>query len=138
MVFVAVAYLFSPLAINSMRGPEYWLRVNSVEVAHTTANVSPPMVVNRSIVRPFLAGWSVIIRRQETAGWIVACAAHGGGDYRVDAALPENLTLDWWTDGQCKTLAPGAYQATTIWEIHPKGGVTKRLVVESNVFEVTS
>lgn len=137
MVFLAAAYLFSPLLVEGLRAPQYWLLVQSVEVDETPAQASPVMRVDRQIIRPFLANWHVIVRQQEPSGWVVKCTAMGGGNYRVDAALPENLTLDWWTDGQCPTLPPGTYQVATTWEIHPNNGTTKRLTVESNIFEVT-
>lgn len=137
LVFGMMAYLFAPLLLESQRTAEYWMRVVSVEATTTAAGDSPVLTVERQIVRPFVADWTVVVRKQVGVGWIISCTAHGGGNYRVDAALPEPLTLDWWTDGQCATLPPGTYQLATLWRLYPRDGVTKRLLVDSNIFEVT-
>ena len=136
-VLIAALYLFAPLAFDQLRGPEYWMRVNSVTVPDTATGQMPQMVIDRQIVRPFQGTWYVMVRQQHGTGWVITCAANGGGNYRVDALLPDPVTLDWWTEGKCKTLDPGRYQISTSWNISPKSGADKRLLVESNIFEVT-
>lgn len=136
-ILIAALYLFAPLAFDQLRGPEYWMRVNSVTVPDTATGQLPQMAVDRQIIRPFQGTWHVMVRRQQGEFWAVTCAASGGGNYRTDAVLPDPVTLAWWTEGKCVVLEPGKYQISTSWNISPKSGAEKRLLVESNIFEVT-
>lgn len=114
----------------------WWLTVRHVIAFDGPATAPVVMDVNRTIQRAFIADWSVLIRRWNGARWVVYCAANGGGEYRPDADLPDPVTLDWWTNGQCTTPVQGRYLISTVWTI--RGGALPDKVVraESNVFEV--
>ena len=116
----------------------WWMEVRSVQVtpAIATAGAEIPMVVDREIVRPFYATWTVNVRNWDGA-WAIFCQSYGGGDYKVGAIFPKKLTLRWWTNGQCPTLPAGKYMLTTTWVIGPLGLMPdKEITVDSNVFEV--
>ena len=125
-------------AWGAMHWPASWWLRNAVTFVHD-AQVGAPvfMDVEREIRRPFLAEWTVIVRKLENNGWSVACTAHGKGNYLPGAALPDPLTLEWWTDGQCSHPPPGRLYLTTIWRIDGPAG-KRPVVVTSNVFEVAA
>ncbi|PIE10058.1 MAG: hypothetical protein CSA72_10620 [Rhodobacterales bacterium] len=118
---------------------QLWLEVRSVTVPTAQAGAPVALSVNRSIRRHFHADWDVLVRRRSPMGWLIVCTAHGGGDYRPDAVLPENLTLDWWTEGACPTLARGTYIVTTTWEVETGLPILippRRVTAQSNPFIV--
>jgi len=117
--------------------PSYWLDVDEVIVFDGPAESDVFMRVDRDIRRPFHAQWDVLVRELATGGSTVVCAARGHGDYRVDAVLPDPLTLDWWTEGQCPTLPPGEYFISTVWVIEGGSLPDKLVRSESNVFRIT-
>jgi len=111
------------------------------EVSHLhieSARLGEPvaMQVDRKIKRPFMAEWSVTVRTVTPDGLVQHCAASSPPvEYLPEARLPANLTLDWWTAGQCPPLPVGQHMATTIWRI--VGPFAAPVKVVSNVFEVT-
>lgn len=115
-----------------------WYEVTSVKVADARAGQQVPMVVVREIHRPFVGAWRVSIRRWGESGWHVLCQAHGVANYRSGSELPNNLTLDWWTGGDCQTLPPGRYVISTGWTIKPEISFIpeKTILIDSNIFEV--
>jgi hypothetical protein len=95
-----------------------------------------PMTVDREIKAPFLADWTVTVRKVTPDGLLQHCAAISPPlDYSPEAVLPADLSLDWWTGWQCPPLTPGQYLATTVWTI--KGAADVPVSITSNVFEVT-
>ena len=114
----------------------WWLEVASVHIPDASAGQPVRMAVQRTIRRDFVAEWSASVRTDDGAAQVV-CVGSGKSNYRQGANLPANLTLDWWTDGACKTLRPGRYWVATDWDIRPAGiWPAKRVSSSSNRFEV--
>ena len=134
LLIIAIWHLSTILPPSS-----YWMHVHSVYAFDTPKNADVAMVVDREIKRPFTAQWNVLVRRATLdGGWEIVCMARGGGDYRPDAVLPDPLTLDWWTDGQCPHPPAGQIMVSTVWDI-PTGFPGNRTILsESNVFTVRS
>jgi hypothetical protein len=119
----------------------YWFKVQSVQVQNSKIGDSVFMNVDRTIIRSFTAQWSAVIRRVDPTDSTteVVCSGSGISSYKTEAVLPDPLTLEWWTDGDCETLnQPGAYQVTTVWILSPSWRIfgTREVIVESNIFEV--
>lgn len=115
----------------------WWLQVSRFAAFDGPAGAAVMLDVDRRIRRGFTAEWHVLVRRWAEGGWVVVCAAHGGGDYRRDAALPSPVPLEWWTEGACSTLPPGRYLIATIWTIDRSLWPDRVVAVESNVFTVS-
>jgi hypothetical protein len=80
------------------------------------------LIVDRSIHRPLHMAFSVRVMAQGRSGWIETCAMSSGViEYQTDNALPEPVTLDWWTWGQCPDLPPGPARIVTTWTPAIKG-----------------
>lgn len=114
----------------------WWLDVWRIHVSDGMAGQTITMEVDRQIVRPFFGKWSAIVRKRQGAGWVVVCPSDGSADYRTDAVLPEDLTLEWWTAGACPALVAGTYILTTTWEIYPEFMPRKILKIVSNEFTI--
>jgi len=114
----------------------WWLDVSRVKVFDSEVGQPVRMEADREIRRPFSGEWSAIVRRKRGAHWIVACPSFGMGDYRMDAELPEPLTLEWWTDGACPALTAGTYLLTTSWTIYPTYLPKKWVQITSNEFTI--
>lgn len=110
----------------------WWLDVARVKVFDSEAGQPIHMEADRTIRRPFSGEWSAIVRRKRGKHWVVNCTAFGMGDYRPDAALPDPLTLDWWTDGACSVLQAGTYLLTTSWVLYPAYLPRKVVQITSN------
>lgn len=135
-LWVALAYL-AFRATTWLWPADWWLEVRRVLVFDSVAGAEVIMDVDRVIKRPFLADWFVVVREYDHGAWEVACTAHGSADYRPDAALPDPLTLDWWTQGACPSLPAGRYLVSTIWTIPGRGTLPDKVVQTiSNVFTV--
>ena len=113
----------------------WWLSVNEIHVFDAEAGQPIYMSVDREIHRPFVAEWAVNVRKIYDNRSTIICVGTGRSDYREDAVYPEDLSLDWWTDGKCKTLNSGKYILTTTWIITGAFS-SKNITVKSNVFEV--
>ena len=137
LVVLACAYLLFRAATAAWPA-SWWLTVDRVAVFDTLVPAEIVLFVDRAIHRPFVGEWSVLVRRFDEGEWTIVCAASGVSDYRPDAALPDPLTLDWWTNGQCGTPSPGRYLISTIWTIKGEqyGLPDKVVQALSNVFEV--
>ena len=114
----------------------YWMTVSRVHAFDTPYEKDVIMDVGRSINRPFVGHWSVLVRSWSGESWDIYCAAQGSSDYRPSAVLPVPLTLNWWTNGQCHTPDTGTYFIATIWSIKHAILPEKTISVESNVFRV--
>lgn len=78
--------------------------------------------VDRTIKRPINMQFSVRVMQRGPNGWIDTCAMTSGViQYRPDAALPDPVTLDWWTWGECATLPAGQARIVTTWVPEPRG-----------------
>lgn len=113
-----------------------WLDVSYVEVIDAKAGEPIRMNVVRSINRDFVAYWVASVRKTGDSSELV-CVGHGTSNYRTGADLPKNLTLSWWTGGQCSTLEPGRYVLSTDWRIFASGiWPEKSVKFDSEPFEV--
>lgn len=138
VVLILATIWLSVWSVSHVWPPSWWLTVRHVIAFDTPVKSQVVMSVDRTIHRPFLADWSVIVRQWNGHNWVVWCAANGGGEYRPDAALPDPVTLAWWSNGRCTTPPEGQYLIATVWTI--RGGMLPDKVVrsESNVFRVTA
>ena len=135
---VAVTLLFVCALALHFWPASWWFDVRSISVASGLVSEKLAMTVDRTIKRPFVAGWSVTLRQWD-GGWVVVCRATGDGDYRLDAKFPTNLTLAWWTANQCHPLPPGKYMLSTTWTIRGLGIIPDKIVqATSNTFEITN
>lgn len=72
--------------------------------------------VSRQIHSPIVMEYTVRIMAEAKDGLRLFCSAHGGPfEYHPRAVMPDPVTLDWWTDGQCKAIPDGAVQIITTW-----------------------
>jgi hypothetical protein len=116
--------------------PSYWMDVKTVQVDNSYVGNEIPMAVRREIYKPFKGTWLVTIRKFE-GNWVVWCNATGASNYNEEAHLPKDLTMKWWTSGQCYPLPPGKYQVTTSWSIDTALMLPDKIITtESNIFEV--
>ena len=135
-LWLALAYLAFKAAVIFWPA-SWWFEVRRVLVFDAIAGAEVLMEVDREIHRPFLANWFVVVRRYNDGAWEVVCTADGSADYRPEAALPDPLTLDWWTQGACPSLPPGRYLVSTIWTIPGRRTLPDKVVqTASNVFTV--
>ena len=116
----------------------YWYELRSVSVADAHAGQPIILRVDRSINHSFVGEFDVILRRLTPDGWQVVCTGDGGGDYRTDSALPDPLTLEWWSNGGCTVIdQPGKYMVSTTLQVFPGLHLRRIITNESNIFEVT-
>jgi len=117
--------------------PSYWFEVLSVLVSSVKQGDPVTMVVEREVKRPFRGAWGVTMRQWDGAGWVTYCNASGSSNYRPDARFPKDLSLQWWTDGQCHPVPQGRYKITTTWIIRDIQWMPdKTVTADSNIFEV--
>ena len=78
--------------------------------------------VQRVIHRPVHMAFTVRIMAQEPSGWTEVCQAPSNVIlYEPGRALPDPITLDWWTWGKCPTLPSGPAEIVTTWDPEPFG-----------------
>lgn len=135
--FLALGWLMC-YAVLKLWPASFWMTVERAVVFDSQEEAPIYMSVDRKIHWPFYGEWHVIVRRVTHDGVEVTCTAHGAGDYRTDAVLPDPLTLDWWTDGKCPTAEAGYYFVTTIWEIDPWLFPPKRIEETSNTYFIAA
>lgn len=136
-VFWLAAAFLTFKVVTILWPASWWLDVRRVLVFDGLADAAVIMDVDRTIHRSFLADWSVIVRRYGDGAWTVTCTARGTSDYKPEAALPDPLTLDWWTDGRCPTLERGRYMVSTIWTVRGEYGLPDKVIqTASNVFTI--
>ena len=117
--------------------PSFWLDIHSVVVSSVKVGNPVTMVVEREIKRPFRGAWNVTVRQWDGSGWVTYCNANGASNYRPDARFPKDLSLQWWTDGQCHPVPQGRYKITTTWIIRDIQWMPdKTVTADSNIFEV--
>ena len=135
VALLAVAIWWAASVLPTSR---WWFEATTMLIPDTPSGEPIIMVVDREIKRPVYGSWTVTVREQGEGGWALQCVASGSGDYHPNAILPDPLTLDWWTDGQCDTLGPGTYFVTTTWAFRPRGvpGYRRSPPLVSNAFRV--
>jgi hypothetical protein len=135
-VMLAVVWL-AAWATMGLWPTSWWLEVRSVYVGDAEAGEPVPMIVDRTIHRPFLGEWSVVVRKVSGGASETVCTAKGTTNYRPDSTLPDPLLLSWWAYPECDTLPAGVYILTTIWKVQ---GTTllppKYAKADSNPFTV--
>lgn len=137
MAFLLGLLWLSALAAMHLWPASWWLEISSVRVADGIEGKPVLMHVERTIHRDFVGTWGVSVRSLTDQGSMVACAASAVSDCRIDADLPEILTLGWWTAGQCRTLPAGTYIVQTTWQIHGSGTLPAKTVqATSNPFVI--
>ena len=78
--------------------------------------------VARTIKQPLHMGFTVRVMKEGYEGWVEHCAMTSGVIlYAPGRALPDPVTLDWWTWGRCPSLPPGRALIETTWS--PEGGL---------------
>ena len=79
--------------------------------------------VNRTIKAPLHMSFTVRVMEQEAKGWSEFCSMSTPGAilYDPDNRLPEPVTLDWWTWGECAALPDGPARIITTWTPTPPG-----------------
>ncbi len=113
---------------------EFWMDVRSVEVTDAPPGESL-IILDREVHRDFEGRYTVTLR--DTAQRVV-CTASEGLSYQEGAAVPDAISLDWWTNGKCSVLEPGAYTMTTAWTINPaRTPFAKTVTVVSRPFHVS-
>lgn len=135
---ITIAWIF--FITLSLWPASFWLKVNEISVDDSFVGDTIVLNVDREILRPFYADWTVTIRENVNDGYVIRCYTQASTDYRTDAKFPEPLTLTWWSNGQCDKLKEGSYIMTTTWDIRPNipGLPKKTLTVESNPFRISS
>lgn len=138
-LFIASLCFLALISVAFFWPASWWLRVDLVQAGPAKVAQQVPMIVERTISRPFFAEWTATVRRFTPGGWSWHCGGQGQSVYREGSELPDELTLEWWTGGGCKTLPEGRYVVETSWIIEPTVGFLppKRVYATSNIFEVT-
>lgn len=136
LFWLAVLYLTFKITV-AVWPAGFWLSVEKMIIFDGVADAAVIMDVDRTIHRDFIADWSVVVREYRAGAWVVNCTARGTSNYKPEAALPEPLTLEWWTDGACTNLSAGRYMVSTIWTVRGSNGLPDKVVQSvSNTFEI--
>ena len=133
--FMAVAIFW---AMSVFPRATYWFEATSMVIPNAPAGDDVVMIVDREVRREVFGSWTVTVRREGRDGWSLYCLARGDTDYTPVATLPDPLTLDWWTEGQCPALSPGTYFLTTTWAFNPSWmpGARRSHPLVSNAFQI--
>ena len=97
-----------------------WMTVENVFVYDSEYGKVPSLEVVRTIHRPFIGQYTIIVRRADTLE--VVCSYPSGEIlYEPQAPLPTPLLMNWWADGSpsCSgsNWPPGIYIMRTRWNI---------------------
>jgi hypothetical protein len=140
---LVVLLLLIPKIVDSVASglpSSYWFTPGAVIVSDAREGECPGLAFAREIKRPFHAGWTVTIMREEADGdWATHRTFTGENDYRPGNDLPDDLNLCWWgwTDTETLGLEPGRYRVHTLWRMTPRTGIIRDIRRTSNVFTVT-
>lgn len=129
---LGLVVMCATLAWARFAPPALWLDVRAVRIDDAREGEPIRMHVDRVIRQPVPGAFMVTARRLGPAGWITECQMDGWAAivYRPGAALPEPLTLAWWTAGRLRetddpsrpcAFQPGRWQTTTTWRLDPPG-----------------
>lgn len=89
------------------------------------------LTVDRTVKMPIHMAFSVRVQSRIGAGWVDTCAMSSGVIfYQPDAVLPDPVTLDWWTWGECPDLPPGDARIVTTWTPEPRGMQSVTVIAE--------
>lgn len=131
-------WLFTLIVMPPLAWPSsFWFDVDAVSVSSAPVGSPLHMTVDRKIKRPFRGSWQTTVRQWDGAGWVTWCNARGASNYRPESRFPKDLSLQWWTDGQCHPVPQGRYKITTTWIIRDIQWMPdKTVTADSNIFEV--
>lgn len=118
---VAVAFGITGLAIDAVNKiapdptTETAFEIHSLEVERM--GNTGVIHFERKINYPIVMTFSVRVQEQTPQGYVQTCKTHSipPFEYQPDAALPDTVTLYWWTDGACSELPDGAGRISTTW-----------------------
>lgn len=117
----------------------FWFHVKRVHIESAPLGKPLLMLVDREINFSTLINYQVTIHQWKGGDWRYYCRMHSGEPqmYKAMAVYPDELTLQWWTDGKCHPLPKGQFMVTTTWTLHDLVFFfDKRTTVESNIFSV--
>lgn len=99
---------------------ENFFEVHSIE-AERVGNTAV-LRVDREIHAPINMAYTVRVMAVENGKYQQVCKASSNSFlYMPQAELPDQITLDWWTDGECPELPDGPSQIITTWDPDPQG-----------------
>ena len=138
VIWVALMLVATWWGLHIFPRSGHWVEFRSMVVADAPLGDPVIMQVDRTIHRPTFGDWHVVVRRQLAGGWGIDCTASGASDYFPGSALPDPLTLEWWTEGQCALTQPGLYFVTTTWTFRPEWVAGPRVSppLVSNTFRI--
>lgn len=88
--------------------------------------------VERTLKQPIHMQFTVRTFQKVPFGYVETCSMSSGVIlYEPGRVLPELVTLDWWTWGECPTLPDGPAMIETTWTPEPRG--MKPLTVKTEV-----
>lgn len=80
------------------------------------------LLVDREIHSPINMAYTVRIMAEEGGRLVQTCKAESNTFlYLPTAKLPDRITLDWWTNGECAALPDGPALIVTTWDPDPSG-----------------
>lgn len=92
-----------------------WFDPGSIIVETVEQGEVPSISYNRNIKRDTIISYNTRIFDVKTNSVVCNSPSSGRNIFRMDAQLPENLDLAWWTDEECHELPAGTYRMTTCW-----------------------
>lgn len=76
-----------------------WYELRLVEVTDSVTRTGERIInVDREIYRPFYGQWTTTEELLTIDGFTTVRRCQGEANYRPDKALPDPVTLEWWTD----------------------------------------
>ena len=106
--------------ITPRAGMDEFFRVQSITAER--AGETAVLQVQREVLRPVHMEFTVRVMSRGRQGWVEFCSMSSGVIlYMPDTELPDPVTLDWWTWGECPVLPPGPARIVTTWAPEPPG-----------------
>jgi hypothetical protein len=91
-----------------------YFEVSQFEVIRT--DEGPQVLFDRKIKAPIVMGFTVRVMERRGDGYLQTCKMEAAPfQYSPQAQLPDPITLDWWTDGECADLPDGPARIYTTW-----------------------
>jgi hypothetical protein len=135
---LAALVVFVAATVAAYWPASWWMDVRAVLALDSVHGAEVVLVVDRDVHREFYGEWAVAVRRRAADGdnWQLVCTARGAKNYLPGDLLPDPLTLDWWTGGQCPNPPPGDILISTVWRIEAGFARDRILHRDSNIFRV--
>ena len=97
-----------------------FFEVHSIKAERTDGGII--LHIDRTIHRPIHMAFTVQVMRRMDGRWAEICTAPSNVIlYDTERALPDPVTLDWWTWGKCVDAPPGPVKIVTTWDPEPLG-----------------